>query len=220
MEVSVVSIAKKENELAPLKKILKKQTFKDFEFVYSTKKGIPHAWNDAISRAKGKIIVITESDATPLTNTWLEEMINEVKKNNKKTIIRGIEVAPQPFCFCNLACYASILKNNRLDESFPLSEDAELFSRLKKMGYKGIEVPIAPVLHKRSKTPRELIRNEFLRGMLNTKIYLRYGYVSFKDSARSSSGIIKREIGIVLSRVAFLFGILVGFVKEKLRIDR
>ena len=119
-EVSVITIAKNDSELFNLKKALRKQTFKDFEFVYSTKKGIPQAMNDAIERARGKIIVVTESDALPLTNKWLEEMVNAVKKYNKndskkRTLIRGIEVAPLVWCWCNFASYASVLKNNKLN---------------------------------------------------------------------------------------------------------
>ena len=84
VEVSVITIAKNQRELDNLKNILKKQTFRNFEFIVSTKKGIPQSMNDVIERAKGDIIVVTESDAIPLRDTWLEEMVKAVKENNKK----------------------------------------------------------------------------------------------------------------------------------------
>lgn len=170
-EVSVLSIARKESDLGNLKDILKKQTFKDFEFLYSTKKGIPQAWKDVIERSKGKIIVMTETDAMPLTDTWLEEMVEAVKKYNKndpkkRTLIRGIEITPLPWCWCNFASYASVLKNNKIDEAYPIAEDTDLFARLRKAGYKGLELPIAPVLHARSTSISKLIKNNFTYGLL------------------------------------------------------
>jgi len=118
-EVSIISIAKNESEFIRLKEALKRQTFRNWEFVYSTKKGIPQAWNDAIKKTKGKIIIVTESDAFPLTNNWIKDMVKAVKKNGPKTIIRGIEITPSAWDFSNLACYSEVLKQNKLDENYP-----------------------------------------------------------------------------------------------------
>ncbi len=217
-EISVITIAKNERELEPLKKVLKKQTFKNFEFVTSTKKGIPQAMNDAVSKAKGEIIVVTESDALPLTNRWLEEMVKAVKQFNKgdvdkKTLVRGIEVAPLPWCWCNFACYSKVLKNNRINESYPMAEDTELFVRLKKMGYRGLELPIAPVFHKRqNKGFWKSIRNSFVYGDLMTRINLKYGEINFNSEKKQSVNIFERELGIILSRISFLLGALIGFL--------
>jgi hypothetical protein len=221
-EVSVISIAKKESDLEDLRKILRKQTFRDFEFLYSTKKGIPQAWNDVMQRTIGKIIVITESDALPLTNTWLEEMVRAVKKYNKndpkkRTLIRGIEVAPLSWCWCNFASYASVLKNNKLDESYPIAEDTDLFARLSKQGYKGLELPIAPVAHSRSTSVSKMIKNNFKYGMLLVKIQMKYGQTGFKttfkgDVKQNSLGLLKREVGIILSRMVFLIGAVIGLI--------
>ena len=49
--ISVISIAKDEEELTGLKEALSRQTYKDFEFIISTKGTIPEARNDAISKA-------------------------------------------------------------------------------------------------------------------------------------------------------------------------
>jgi glycosyltransferase involved in cell wall biosynthesis len=216
-KVSIVSIAKNESEFIRLKKKLKKQTFKDWEFVYSTKKGIPQAWNDAIKKAKGNIIIITESDALPLTNNWIKDMVKAVKKNDTKTIIRGIEVIPTAWDFSNLACYSKILKQNKLDENYSIAEDTELFARLRKLGYKGKELSIAPIVHMRNKSVSELIKNNFLYGILLVKIQMKYGQTGFKTTFResflqNSLNLLKREIGTILSKIMFLIGAIIGLI--------
>jgi glycosyltransferase involved in cell wall biosynthesis len=221
-EVSVITIAKREEDLAGLRKSLKSQTFKDFEFIYSTKRGIPQAWNEVIDMAKGKIIIVTESDAMPLTNRWLEDMVASLKRYNrndpkKKTVIRGMEVNPSAWCWCNFASYASTLKKNKMDESFRVGEDTELFARLRNLGYKGVEVPVAPVLHSRSGSIRKMIKNNFWYGILLLKIQMKYGQAGFKStfrgvSSKDSLGLLKRELGIIVSKITFLLGALIGFI--------
>lgn len=220
-EVSVIAVAKKEADLLKLKNVLKKQTFKDFEFIFSVKKGIPQAMNDAISRANGRIIVVTESDALPLTNKWLEELVTAVKKYNKndpkkRTLIRGIEVAPLVWCWCNLASYASVLKNNKLNESYPIAEDTELFARLRKLGYRGLELPIAPVLHNKNTSIVRAIKNNFKYGILLANIQMKYGQTGFKSNfkggLRQGSSFIKREIGLIVAKVSLLLGTIIGLI--------
>jgi len=67
-KICVISIAKKNSDFEKLAQSLSTQTFQDFETVTSTKGTIPEAWNDAISRVKGEVLVFIESDAFPLTN--------------------------------------------------------------------------------------------------------------------------------------------------------
>lgn len=217
-EVSVIAIAKRVSELDPLRKALSKQTFKDFELLTSTRKGIPQAMNDAITRANGSIIVVTESDAIPLTNTWLEEMVKAVKEQNridpkKKTLVRGIEVSPLPWCWCNLACYSSVLKNNKLKDNYPVAEDTELFARLNSDGYRGVELPIAPVLHsRRERGMQKSVKNSFIYGMLLTGINIKYGNVGFGSGKKAGRGVLYRELTIIFSRISFLFGAMLGMI--------
>lgn len=223
MKVSVVSIAKTKKELEPLKNSLKKQTFKDWEFVYSTKKGIPQAWNDAISRTKGEIIITTDSDVEILTNTWLEEMTNAVEKHNKndpekKTIVRGIEISPNlPWTWCNVAFYLNTFKKNKVDENYPIAEDTEFFARLKNLGYKSLELPIAPVLHERDKDFIKILKRSYKYGVLNTKINLKYGSVGFKNEKKEGFNIFKRETMIIISHMLYSFGVLSGFINYRFR---
>lgn len=221
MKVSVISIAKDKEELEPLKEALRKQTFRDWEFVYSTKKGIPQAWNSVIRRAKGEIILITESDALPMTDKWIEEMVNAVEQNkevyahynwSKGVFIRGMEIHPSPWCFSNIACYAKVLKENLLDESYPIAEDTELFSRLYTKGYAGREILTAPVMHKRNfKGFTKEIKNSYLYGKLHTRIRKKYKGIGFGYDI-SGESVLKREITTIFSRIAFLFGILRGLI--------
>jgi len=221
-EASVITIAKNESDLVELRKALKQQTFKDFEFLYSTKKGIPQAWNDVIKKSKGEIIVVTESDALPLNKRWLEEMVNAVKKFNrndpkKRTVIRGIEVSNLSWDWCNFASYNKVLKDNLLNESYPIAEDTELFARLRSLGYKGLELPIAPVFHNRGGSISKLIKNNFLYGILLVRIQMKYDQTGFKTtfkgkSKREGVGLLKRELGQIISKFAFLFGAFIGFI--------
>ena len=175
-----------------------------------------------INRARGEIIVVTESDALPLNNKWLEEMVNAVKKYNrndpkKRTVIRGIEVAPLSWCWCNFASYASVLKNNKLDESYRIAEDTELFARLRRSGYKGMELPIAPVFHNRNTSISRMIRNNFFYGLLLVKIQMKYKQTGFKSNFKGNvkgqtAGFLKREIGIIISKFALLIGAVIGFI--------
>ena len=210
-ETSVVCIAKNESELRELKNALKRQTYRDFELVTSSKKGIPAAWNDAFSRAKGKYIVVTESDALPMNDEWLAQMVKSIKGKDERTIIRGIEVPPLPWCFCNIVCHASLLKDNKLNEKYPVAEDSELFSRLRKRGYRGLVLPIGPVFHKRKqKNFSKEVGNYYTYGRLLSKVAMRYGFIGF-DSG-NGEGVVKRELTTIISRIAYLFGMIVGFI--------
>jgi glycosyltransferase involved in cell wall biosynthesis len=216
-ETSVVCIAKNERELGDLKAALKRQTYRDFELVTSTKKGIPVAWNDAFSRAKGKYIVVTESDALPMNDEWLAQMVKSIRGKDEKTIIRGIEVPQLPWCFCNLVCHASLLKNNKLNEKYPIAEDTELFARLRKNGYKGLMLPIGPVFHKRrGKGFAKDVKNYYIYGRLLSKIFMQYGYVGFEEGDRGN--VIKRELTTIFSRISYIFGLVVGFISFRFEI--
>ena len=129
--ISVISIAKKEEDLIELRKCLSNQTFKDFEFVFSTKGTIPEAWNDAINKAKGDYFVFTESDSQPLNDHWLEEISKHLEKN---IMMKGLEIRPSNLNMCNLVGDATIFKKMNFNEKFKVCEDTEFFARLKKNG--------------------------------------------------------------------------------------
>jgi len=216
MKVSVVSIARNRRELEPLMEGLRNQTFEDFEFVHTTGMRIPQGWNDAISKANGEIIITVDSDVEMLSDTWLEEMVEAVEKYNeddpeKKTIIKGIEISPRlPWTWCNVGCYADVLKRNRVDESYPIAEDTEFFTRLKKLGFRGLRLPVAPILHERSQEFGKIMRRSFKYGGLHARIHSEYGFIGFGSEKKRSSSILKRETMTILSRILYLLGAFVG----------
>jgi len=148
-------------------------------------------------------------------------MVNAVKKYNKedskkRTVIRGIEASPLPWCWCNFGSYASVLKENKLKENYPIAEDTELFARLRKQGYRGIELPIAPVMHARNNSFHKMIKSGFLYGLLLTKIKMKYGQTGFdtkfQKKSKNSMGLLKRELGLIISRFMFLIGVFLGLI--------
>jgi len=211
-KVSIISIAKKDSDFERLRKALEEQTFRDFEFITSTKGSIPEAWNDAISRAKGEIFVFIESDAFPLSNNWLEEIVKHFKKN---AILKGLEINPTSLNLCNLVCDASIFKNLRFDESFKVCEDTELFARLRKMGVEIGFVNAFPVVHVPARTWRKTLSRAFRYGLYFMKIIYMYGRENVDDvntqNFRSNYiHPISNRLRIIVENILVLLGLLVG----------
>jgi glycosyltransferase involved in cell wall biosynthesis len=217
MKVSVVIIGKTQKEITNLKEYLKHQTFKDFEIVTSTKKGIPQAWNDAIRKTKGEIIITTETDARPVNDHWIEDLVKGIEEFSpyKKIIIRGLEVNPTHWCMANIVARVSLFKENPFNERYRIAEDTEFFAHLRDKNYLGIELPIAPVIHERKTSAWKLIKKSFLYGFYQVRIQKKYGQSGFKTTFENRNPniliVIGREISIILSRIAFLSGILMGW---------
>lgn len=214
-KISVISIARKVGELENLRRALKNQTFQDFELVISTKGTIPQAWNDAISRASGEFLVFTESDAIPLNNQWLEEIVKSAKKN---TILKGLEINPTDLDMCNLVCDASIFKQIKFDESFRIAEDTELFARLRKTGVEIERVNAFPVIHCPGQTWRKTLSRSFKNGMFFMKIIYLHGGCNIDDvNTRNYSGNyihpISNRIRIITENVLVLLGLCIGAIR-------
>jgi hypothetical protein len=224
-KISVISIAKTEEELEPLRKMLSTQSYQDFEFISSTKGTIPEAWNDAISRAKGEYLVFTESDAMPLNNQWLEEISSNLKKN---TVIKGIEINPSDLNMCNLACDALIFKQERFDTGFKCAEDTELFARLRKKGVTIERVNAFPVFHSPRQSWKKTLNRGFLLGLYFMKIIYLHGRANIEDHNTMSNGgqhihPISNRIRIIIENVLVLLGLLFGailYIPTYLRNDR
>lgn len=211
-KISVISIAKRDSEFKDLRKALANQTFQDFEFITSTKGAIPEAWNDVISRARGEFLVFTESDAFPLNDRWLEEIVKTAKKN---TVLRGLEIKPTDPNLCNLVCDASIFKKVNFDESFQIGEDTELFARLRKMGIKIEHINAFPVIHNSEQTWRKTLSRGIKRGMLFMKITYLHGRnniddVNTRNFHRNYIHPISNRIRIITENVLVLLGLFVG----------
>ncbi|MCR8473776.1 MAG: glycosyltransferase [candidate division WOR-3 bacterium] len=213
-KVSVISIAKHEAEFERLKKALEMQTFKDFEFITSTKGSIPEAWNDALSRAKGEIIVFIESDAFPLNERWLEEIVANFRKG---AVLKGLEINPTSLNLCNLVCDAEIFKKVRFDESFKYTEDTELFARLRKMGVEVGFVNAFPVVHVPSRTWRKTLSRSFRSGMYFMKIIYMHGKenidnINTQNFKSNYIHPISNRLRIIVENILVLLGLLIGAV--------
>lgn len=224
--VSIISIAKNVDEFEKLKKALERQTFKDFEFITSTKGSIPEAWNDALSRAKGEIIVFIESDAFPLNERWLEEIVQNWRKG---AVLKGLEINPTYLNLSNLVCDAEICKKMRFDESFKSVEDTEYFVRLKRMGVEIGFVNAFPVVHVSSRTWRKTLSRSLRNGMYYVKLIYMYGKdaIDVMTAQNFKSNYIHpilNRLRIIVENLLVLLGLFIGMiyylpvlVKRKLR---
>ncbi|MEM4832022.1 MAG: glycosyltransferase [Sulfolobales archaeon] len=213
-KVSVISIAKHEAEFERLKKALEMQTFKDFEFITSTKGSIPEAWNDALSRAKGEIIVFIESDAFPLNERWLEEIVANFRKG---AVLKGLEINPTSLNLCNLVCDAEIFKKVKFDESFKCAEDTELFARLRKMGVEVGFVNAFPVVHVPSRTWRKTLSRSFRNGMYFMKIIYMHGKenldnINTQNFKSNYIHPISNRLRIIVENILVLLGLITGAI--------
>ncbi|MEM0049337.1 MAG: glycosyltransferase [Candidatus Bathyarchaeia archaeon] len=213
-KVSVISIAKSDAEFERLREALERQTFRDFEFITSTKGSIPEAWNDALSKAKGEIIVFIESDAFPLNERWLEEIVENWRKG---AVLKGLEINPTSLNLCNLVCDADIFRKVRFDESFKCTEDTELFARLRKMGVEVGFVNAFPVVHVPSRTWRKTLSRSFRSGMYFMKIMYMHGKENLDDinTQNFKSNYIhpiSNRLRIIVENVLVLLGLLIGAI--------
>lgn len=133
VKASVIVIARTRKELRNVIEDLKKQTYKDFETVtISGKMSIPKAWNRGIEKAKGEIIIFTESDCR-LPPNFVEKMIENVEETNGGAF--GSEVSTFIPCMSAFGIKADIIKNLKFDERYRVVEDTELFYRMLSRGY-------------------------------------------------------------------------------------
>ena len=157
-------------------------------------------------------MVFTESDAIPLNNYWLEEIVKFAKKN---TLSKGLEINPTDLDLCNLVCDASIFKKVRFDESFPIAEDTELFARLRKIGVKIEHVNAFPVIHCPEQTWRKTLSRSFRNGMLIMKIIYLHGRcnvddVNTRNIRRNYIHPISNRVRIIVGNMLFLLGLCIG----------
>jgi hypothetical protein len=216
-KISVISIAKTNEELDELKKLLSLQKYKDFEFIGSTKGTIPEAWNDAISRAKGEYLVFTETDAKPVNEKWLEEIDQQIRINPDYTILKGIEVSPTNFNMCNLVGKAEIFRKNCFDENFNVCEDTELFARLRYNGIQIIRVPGFPVFHSPSISWRKTIKRSFTYGHLFIKIIYKYGLKNIDNINTMENGEkkihpVSNRFRVIFENCFILLGLIFGLI--------
>lgn len=211
ISVSVISIALSEKDFEALKENLASQSFHDFEFIGEVGGTIPEAWNRAIRRARGEILVFTETDARPVNQDWLSELVENVQRTS--TIVKGLEVTQAPLDMSNLAGYRQAFLDNPFDENFKWAEDTELVCRLKNAGHTIVQLDCAPVIHLQKSRSRRHIRRAFRYGLYWAR--LRYLYPGTPDVAGLDE-ILKLLVKSVLNLLGYFAGLLV-YLPERLK---
>lgn len=184
MKVSVIIRTKNEEKtIGQLLEMLKKQTFKDFELILvdnaSTDKTLeiakkykidklvhipegkfshPKSLNDAIAKAKGELIVITNGHSVPVGNKWLENGIRNFEDPKVAGISGYWAGGHMPEFFkirlvnANLSNTNSIIRKSLweeypFDEKFEGGEDYDWGVEMLSRGYKTIFDPKFSIFH-------------------------------------------------------------------------
>jgi GT2 family glycosyltransferase len=211
IRLSVICIVKNETELVKKQEQLKNQTFQEFEFIGITGGTIPEAWNRGIAKAHGEILVFTETDAKPVGENWLAELVSAI--NDDKTIVKGLEITNTPLDFSNLAVHRRAFDAIELDKNFKWAEDTELFCRLKENGYKFNQLHSAPVIHFSKPGSEIFIRRSFRYGLYRSKMHHR-----FSDPVELASPVIvlKTIIALLISQIGFWAGQIYSIFEKKI----
>lgn len=211
-KVSVVSIALKEKDLNNLREDLKKQTYKNFEFIPVVGNiSIPKAWNKGIEKSKGDIILFTESDVS-LPKNWVGEMVKNVENNNGFAMGSEVITTSRAWSMATTGIKSDIAKKNLFDESFSIAEDTEWFERVRQKGFelKREEKPI--VYHHKSTDPIRNIKQSFIRGKNFIKIAKKY---KGKNPEMNVKRIIKSRLYYITKEILQLLGVIYGILVRK-----
>lgn len=211
-KVSVISIALSDKDFDQLRNRLALQTYTNFEFIGEVGGSIPEAWNRAIQRAQGEILVFTETDAISVNERWLEELVSHV--SNEKVIVKGLEVTSTPWDFSNLAAYRNVFQGTSFDESFLWAEDTEFLCRLHDQGYEFRQINQACVIHLQKYVSRKYIHRAFRYGIYFARLHYRY------KKAFETAGFVdlwKMFIKSTLNLAGYFFGKLVYWPERRYR---
>jgi hypothetical protein len=171
--VSVLVIARTAAETAEIELHLSRQRFRDFELIVEWGDTIPRAWNRALARARGTYIVFTETDARPLSEWWLTQLVEQMNGDDQR-MVKGLEVVGTPWNLSNVIVSRATLQGMAFDEGFRWAEDTDLFSRLLAAGCSLERREVAPVFHSFDPVSRKALRRAFGYGMYWARIRHRY----------------------------------------------
>ncbi len=204
--VSVISIALHHEEFEPICDCLKKQTYQDYEFIGEAGGSIPEAWNRAIRRARGEILVFTETDARALNEYWLDEMVSGV--TDSKQIAKGLEVTSMSYDISNLAAHRDIFLKNKFDPSFHWVSDSELICRLIKKGFKFRQIQGATVINLEKDKNRHYFRHAFNYGFYWARLNKRYpGTVEIPNNSlmiKRFQASLYQLLGLMIGSIVYL----------------
>ena len=203
-EIIVVDDGSKDDTI----KIVK--SYKKVRLIQQKHKGPAAARNLGAKKARGSILLFTDSDCIPSKN-WIRDMIEPLKNSeivgvsgtyktlNKESIVArfvGYEIARNhemmkkqkyiDFVGSYSAAYRKdiFLKFGGFDESFPIAsgEDPELSFRIAKAGYKMVFQPKAYVYHRHPDSLRKFLRQQFWRGYWRVLLYKKHADKMFRHA--------------------------------------
>ena len=185
--VSIVTIGLEDKEIEVVRESMAAQTFDDIEVVGSTKEGIPSAWNQALSEASGELYVFTETDAMPIRDDWLERIVADVELPERGVVHYGEVGRPgHGYDLSNLAIPATVMTEFSFDESYPIVEDTELFTRMNKAGVTFEKRYDNPVYH--HPAPERQDERAFQRGYHQMRCRLTHGQLGVSSEIRHTPG--------------------------------
>lgn len=149
------------------------------EIIYSTLKGIPRAWNDVLKRVKGDLVLFTETDVTFYGNQWLQKMVRGARRGS---FVKALEVNHYNQNFCSTIIHREDLHGERMDESFKVAEDTDLFLRLKRdHDIQFMHAKNVAVAHMRPTINRKAVERAEDYGYLTAKMIDEHGYYSLEE---------------------------------------
>ncbi len=194
------------------------------------------ARNNGAKKARGEIIIFTDSDCEPKKN-WLEEMLKPFsnkgvagvqgtyKCRQKELVARLIQLeiessyarmAKQKFIDF-IGSYSAAYRKSvfeklgGFDTSFPIAsgEDTDFSFRVHEAGYKMVFRPEANVYHTHPTSLRKYFKIKFFRAFWRTKVYKSHKGKMIKDSYTSQT--IKLQLVLFCLFIASLSLPLFGF---------
>ena len=205
--ISVIVIGRKESDFTEIDLHLSRQNYKNFEVIKETGGTIPQAWNQAVKKAVGEYLVFTETDARPLSEYWLDELVKLIDDEN--AVVKGMEVVRTPWNLCNTLVKRSVFEHASFNENYLWAEDTEFFSHIKSLGFKMAKKESAFLLHSYDPTTRKALGRAFRYGIYWMRIRLDY-----QDPIEKAS-ITRLFLAASISTLQ-AFGMLYGWILYKL----
>ena len=203
-QVSIIAIGPSVSELERLQELIRFQTFQNYEFIGKVGSTFPEIWNQAIQRARGEILVLTDTHARPVNNRWLEELVASII--DERTIVKGLEVTSSPLDPSSLAGYKQAFVDHPFDEHYHWAEDTELFCRLKEAGYRFVQLDYAPVIHLSKLGSKIYLKRAFRYGLYWSRLRHRYAE---PVELTSVSTAFKRLVAALLNLLGMFIGSII-----------
>ena len=179
-KISVVTIAKTQTEIDRKIAEFKNQKTQPDEFCYSTHPDLATAWVEAIGKATGDIVVITETDTQMITDDFIGELTQGMNGNSNE-IVKGIETNHTWENFANVAVSRRVLQENPITTEFGIGQDTEWYARCKSRGVKIKQVNRGHVAHYRGIATEKMLSRAYEYGRLNVRLIKKYGFFSMAE---------------------------------------